>query len=172
MRRQTWLAGLLLLTVIGVALAQQSGPIGELRGTVNSDGSLAVVLTETFPTIIRKEWTFTDADGAQTDAALDTVAAGMKIVVTRASSACDADNTTDVGLRVGLATATLSARATSGVGQIVLSHPGIAAGSGQGEGAGVGEIVEGASDEDLRITMDDPAGGSCSVMISYYKTAS
>lgn len=42
MTRRLAVSLLLLFTVIGAALAQQSGPIGSLVGRVGSDGSLAV----------------------------------------------------------------------------------------------------------------------------------
>lgn len=105
----------------------------------------------------------TNYTSAQTDAALITVSAGTKIVVTRASALCDNANTVDVQVRIGFAAATTPT--TTGV---ILSHPGIAAGSGIVEGAGNGILGVGADGEDLRITSEAPTTGSLDIVISYY----
>jgi hypothetical protein len=105
----------------------------------------------------------TNYTAAQTNAALITVSAGTKIVVTRCSVLADNANSVDVQARVGFATATTPT--TTGV---VLSHPGIAAGSGVVEGDGSGILGVGADDEDLRITSEVPTSGSIDVMVSYY----
>ena len=105
----------------------------------------------------------TNYTGAQTNAALVTVATGLKIVVTECSVLADNANTVNVQARVGFATATTP----TGAGT-VLSHPGIAPGSGVGRGNGSGMIGVGADDEDLRITSTVPTGGSIDVMVSYY----
>jgi len=101
--------------------------------------------------------------GAQTNAAVVTVAAGLKIVVTRCSVMADNANTVDVQVRIGFATATTPT--TTGV---VLSHPGIAPGSGVVEGDGSGMLGVGADDEDLRITSEVPTTGSIDVVVSYF----
>jgi hypothetical protein len=124
------------------------------------------------PGVITKEWTFADADGAQTDAALVTVSAGTKIAVTNIAAICDNANTGDVAVRVGFAAASLSAAATTGIAGIVMSHPGIAAGSGYNRGDGSGVLGVGADGEDLRITCEDPAGGSIRIIASYFEIAS
>lgn len=100
---------------------------------------------------------------AQTNAAIVTVAAGLKIVVTRISFLCDNANTVNVAVRVGFATATTPT--TTGV---VLTHPGVAPGSGVVEGNGGGMLGVGADDEDLRITCGAPTTGSCRVLVTYY----
>ncbi len=100
---------------------------------------------------------------AQTNAALVTVAAGTKIVVTKASVFADNANTVDVAARIGFGTASTP----TGDGT-VLSHPGIARGGGLVEGNGSGIIGQGADDEDLRITSEVPTGGSIDVMVCYY----
>jgi hypothetical protein len=100
---------------------------------------------------------------AQTNAAIITVAASNKIVVTRCSVMADNANTVDVQVRIGFATATTPT--TTGV---VLSHPGIAAGSGVVEGDGSGILGVGADNEDLRITSEVPTTGSIDVVVSYY----
>jgi len=100
---------------------------------------------------------------AQTDTAIITVSSGTKIVVTRCSVTVDKACSVDVQARIGFATATTPT--TTGV---VLSHPGIAAGSGVVEGNGSGILGIGADDEDLRITSEVPTGGSIDVVVSYY----
>jgi transcriptional regulator of NAD metabolism len=105
--------------------------------------------------------------GAQTNAAIVTVAASNKIVVTRCSVMADNANSVDVQARIGFATATTPT--TTGV---VLSHPGIAAGSGVVEGSGAGMLGVGADNEDLRITSEVPTSGSIDVVVSYYTIGS
>lgn len=100
---------------------------------------------------------------AQTDTAIVTIASGNKIVVTRCSVTVDNACSVDVAARIGFGTA--NTPATTGV---VLSHPGIAAGSGVVEGSGSGILGIGADDEDLRITSEVPTGGSIDVVVSYY----
>jgi len=117
------------------------------------------------PNIITKEFHFT---ALQTDALLVTASASQKIVVTAIEAVCHNANTLNVGVRIGLATATLAAVAGTGVTGIVLSHPGIAPGSGVARGTGAGILAVGAVDEDLRITSEVPTGGSLRVVVTYY----
>ena len=69
----------------------------------------------------------------------------------------------DVSVLIGFAAATTP----TGTG-VVLSHPGIAAGSGVVEGSGAGMLGVGADGEDLRITSEVPTTGSIDVVVSYY----
>lgn len=103
---------------------------------------------------------------AQTDTAVVTITSG-KIVCTRCSITVDNACSVDVQARVGFGTT--NTPTTTGV---VLSHPGIAAGSGVIEGNGGGILGVGADGEDLRITSTVPTGGSIDVVASYYTTAS
>lgn len=100
---------------------------------------------------------------AQTDTAIITQGAGGKIVVTRVSVTADNANSVDTQARIGFGTA--NTPTTTGV---LLSHPGIAAGSGVVEGSGAGILGIGADGEDLRITSEVPTGGSIDVLVSYY----
>lgn len=100
---------------------------------------------------------------AQTDTAIVTISTGLKIVVTRCSVTCDNANTVDVAARIGFGTA--NTPTTTGV---ILSHPGIAPGSGVIEGSGGGMLGVGADNEDLRITSEVPTSGSIDVVVSYY----
>lgn len=98
---------------------------------------------------------------AQTNAAIVTVAAGLKIVVTRISVLCSNANTVNPSVIIGFATVTTP----TGAG-VVLSHPGIAPGSGVVEGNGGGILGVGTDDQDLRITSTLTA--TFDVVVSYY----
>lgn len=112
------------------------------------------------PNIVTIEASYT---AAQTNAAIVSVSAGTKIVVTQLQVTADNANTVDTGFRVGFATATTPT--TTGV---VGTHPGLARGSVYSRGDGSGIIGVGADDEDLRITSEVPTGGSIRVLVSYY----
>lgn len=112
------------------------------------------------PNIVTTRTNFT---AAQTDTALVTIAGGLKIVITRVTVTADNANTVDVQARVGFGTT----NTPTGVG-VVLSHPGIAAGSGVVEGNGSGILGVGADGEDLRITSEVPTTGSIDVITSHY----
>lgn len=112
------------------------------------------------PNIISFEAAYT---AAQTDTAIVTVAGGSKIVVTEIEALCDNANTVDVGLRVGFGATTTPT--TTGV---VLTHPGIAHGSGVVRGSGAGILAIGADGEDLRITSEVPTSGSLRILVSYF----
>lgn len=120
------------------------------------------------PNSITRTALVVDADGAQTNAALVTVSAGTKIVVTRVSAKCDNDNTVSVNVKVGFGTATLPADAAGGANGILMHHPDIPPGGGSNEGNGAGILGVGADDEDVRLTMDDPVTGSCAITLSYF----
>lgn len=110
----------------------------------------------------------TDADGAQTDTAIVSAAANVAIIVTALEVTADNANTGDVSVRIGFGTAN-----TPGVDadKVIMFHPGIAPGSGLVKGSGAGIIGAGLSNEDLRVTCEDPAGGSISIVITYFTLA-
>lgn len=122
------------------------------------------------PNVITREMTILTTDPAQTDAALVTVSAGTKIVVTRASVTVTTTQQTPVACRIGFGTATLPAASLTGVDGIVLAHDGISNGSGVVEGSGAGILGIGADDEDLRVTCDSPSGSgnAIKIIVSYY----
>jgi hypothetical protein len=125
------------------------------------------------PNVISREITVLDADGAQTNASLvGTIAAGTKLVVTRCGAVCDADNSVSVAVRIGFGAAAVPTAALAGVNGVILSHPDIPAGSGYTVGNGAGIIGTGGDGEELRLTCDDPVGGSLVISVSYYTTAS
>lgn len=113
------------------------------------------------PNIITQEWEFAATGTA--NAALITVSAGTKIAVTQCQAVCDNANSVDVGVRVGFGAA--NTPTTTGV---VLTHPGIAAGSGVGRGDGGAVIGIGADGEDLRITSEVSTSGALRVLVSYF----
>lgn len=115
------------------------------------------------PNIITFEAAYTSA---QTDASIVTISTGNKIVVTEVEALCDNANTVNVGVRVGFGTA--STPTTTGV---VLTHPGIAPGSGVVRGNGSGILGVGADNEDLRVTSQVPTGGSLRILVSYFTIA-
>lgn len=112
------------------------------------------------PNIVTIEAAYT---AAQTDTAIVTIATGLKIVVTQVQVVCDNANTVNVAVRVGFGTA--NTPTTTGV---VLTHPGIPAGSGVSRGDGSGTLGVGADNEDLRITCGVPTTGSVRVLVSYH----
>jgi len=100
---------------------------------------------------------------AQTDAAIISVSAGEKIVVTQLMATADKANTVDVAVAVGFGAATTP----TGAG-VLGRHPGIAAGSGFSRGSGDGIIGAGADGEDVRITSEVPTSGSIDIVLSYF----
>lgn len=120
--------------------------------------------------IVSKNLNITDGDGAQTDTAIVTVSAGTAIVVTKVSVMLDSATTATggVAVRIGFGTANVPAADSNG---IILAHPGISAGSGVVEGNGAGIIGIGASNEDLRVTCEDPVGGNLDIIVTYFTLA-
>ena len=93
------------------------------------------------------------------DVSKELAAAGLKIVVTQIQMTADNANTVDVGFRVGFGATTTPT--TTGV---VLTHPGVAAGSGISRGDGSGILGVCADGEDLRITSEVPTTGSIRIL--------
>ena len=116
------------------------------------------------PNVVTIEAAYT---AAQTDAAIVTIATGLKIVVTQIQMTADNANTVDVGFRVGFGATTTPT--TTGV---VLTHPGVAAGSGISRGDGSGILGIGADNEDLRITSEVPTTGSIRILVTYFTVES
>jgi len=112
------------------------------------------------PNVVSLEAAYTTA---QTDAAIVTIATGLKIVVTQIQALLDEATTVGVGLRVGFGATTTPT--TTGV---VITHPGMVPGSGTSRGSGEGILGIGADGEDLRITSEVPTTGSLRILVSYY----
>jgi hypothetical protein len=110
------------------------------------------------------------ATTAQTNDAIITVGSGTKIVVTEIEAMVDNATSVDVGVRVGFGTASVPTEPADGatVDDVILSHPGIAPGSGVIRGTGAGIIGMGGDNEDLRITSEVPTDGRLRVLVSYY----
>ena len=120
-------------------------------------GQLLTMAGHPNTTTVRANYT-----AAQTNTAI--ASTSEKIVVTRCSVTLDNATTVDVQCRIGFGTATTPT--TTGV---ILSHPGIAAGSGVVEGSGAGILGVGAAGEDVRITCEVPTTGSLDVVLTYYE---
>jgi len=93
------------------------------------------------------------------DNILPALAAGSAYVITGITVACSAANATSPSVRIGFGTSTLTAQGATNadaVTKIILSHPGIPAGSGIVKGYNGGIVGIGASDEELRITCTTP----------------
>ena len=99
---------------------------------------------------------------AQTDTALVTVASGLGILVYRITVAADAANSDDVAVLIGVGTASTP----TGAG-VLLAHPRLHPGGVLRLGDGSGIIGMGADNEDLRITCDEPTGGSIDLVTTY-----
>jgi hypothetical protein len=106
----------------------------------------------------------TDITTAVTDAAIVTVGAGTKIVVTRLTVTLDSASTVFPLVRIGFGTA--NTPTTTGV---LASHGGVPAGGGFTIGDGSGIIGVGADNEDLRVTTTGNAtGNGLQITVSYY----
>lgn len=117
------------------------------------------------PNIQSLEFEFT---AAMTNAALITVSAGTKIVVTGVMVFVSKATTVNVGVRIGFAAATLPAVSTSGTAGIILSADGIGPGGGANRGGVGGMLGVGADGEDLRVTSSVPTTGNLRVTVTYY----
>jgi len=120
------------------------------------------------PNIVTREYMTT---AAQTnDAIIDSVAATDRIVVTEIEVLADNANSVSPQVRVGFGAASVPAEPASGASTtgIVLTHPGVAAGSGVVRGSGAGIVGIGADGEELRITNSVPTGGQLTVLVSYF----
>lgn len=157
--------GTVATNVLTLALSTTGMSSGDALMIVYDEGDAA-------EEVITAEYNTT---GAQTnDPIIDSISAGTEIVITEIDATCDNANTNDTGLRIGFGAATVPAEGASGaaaVPGVVLSHPGIAAGSGIVRGTGAGKVGQGASGEELRITNEDP-GGKLRVVVTYYLKAS
>ena len=101
--------------------------------------------------------------GAETDTAIITAAGGTKIVVTQIQLVASNANTVNVAFYIGFHATTTPT--TTGV---VLTHPGVAPGSGVSRGDGTGVLGVGGDGDDLRITSGAPTTGSIRVLVSYF----
>ena len=98
--------------------------------------------------------------GAATDDnILPAISAGTIYVITGITVTCSAANATSPSVRIGFGATTVPAQGTTNadaVAKVVLSHPGIAPGSGIVKGHNGGIIGIGGDGEELRITCTTP----------------
>lgn len=123
------------------------------------------------PNIITRAVRIADADGAQTNASMvGTINTGTKVAVTAMAVTVDSATTATggVAVKVGFGATTIPADSTTGADGVLLDHDGIAAGSGVVIGNGSGILGIGADGEELRLTCEDPVGGSLIVTFSYF----
>jgi hypothetical protein len=106
----------------------------------------------------------TNITTAVTDAAIITVGAGTKIVVTRLSVTLDSASTVFPSVAIGFGATTTPT--TTGV---LASHGGVPAGGGFTIGDGSGILGVGADNDDLRVTTTGNAtGNGLQITVSYY----
>jgi hypothetical protein len=99
-----------------------------------------------------------------TDALIVTISASQQIAVTEMTVIIDESVTvTGVGFRVGTGTP----GTPTGLG-VILSHSGLPPGEKMSRGTGAGVLHVGDFNEDLRITCENPVGGSLRVLVSYF----
>lgn len=96
---------------------------------------------------------------AQTDTVLKAVGAGEKFVLTSYMITADNANSVDVAALLEF---------DAGTDTRIAEHPGIAKGSGFGEGNGGAILAVGGDAEDLLFTCEAPTGGSVSVNVTGY----
>jgi hypothetical protein len=104
------------------------------------------------------------------DNILPAISAGTKYVITSISVACSAANATTPSVRIGFGTASVPSQGSTNadaVTKVILSHPGIAAGSGIVKGNGGGIVGIGGDGEELRITCTTPTT-SMIVQVDYF----
>ena len=105
----------------------------------------------------------------QTDATIvPSIAAGTAVVVTRVTALCDKANSVDVRVKVGFGTSTLPSDATGGTDGFLVDHPGVPAGGGFTIGDGTGILGIGASNEEVRYTVEVPTSGAVTVSVTYF----
>lgn len=101
---------------------------------------------------------------AQTDTIIVTAGATQQIAVTEITAVVDeATTATGVGFRVGCGTP-----GTPTAAGVVLSHAGLMPGQSVSRGTGAGVLTVGDYNEDLRITCENPVGGSLRILVSYF----
>ena len=120
------------------------------------------------PNIISREYMTTAVQTV--DPIIDSISPGSQIVITEIEVLTSAAGSTTPKVRIGFGTSAPPTEPTSGntVDEVVLAHPGIAAGSGVVRGNGSGIVAIGADGAELRIANDVPTGGQITVLVNYY----
>ena len=125
------------------------------------------------PNLQSSEYITTTA--ATDDNILPAISAGTIYVITGISVVASAANTVNTSVRIGFGTASVPAQGASqadAVAKVLLSHPGIAPGSGVVKGHGGGIVGIGGDGEELRITTGTPTGGSIVIQVDWFTIAS
>ena len=107
------------------------------------------------------------------DNILPAIAAGSAYVITGIMVTCSNANVTSPSVRIGFGTANVPSQGATNadaVAKVILSHPGIAPGSGVVKGNGSGIIGIGASDEELRLTCTTPTTSLC-IVVDWFSIA-
>jgi hypothetical protein len=158
-------------TIGGIARAHGTNPGAVTAGNAvftahNRHGVLFTIGGH--PNSICRAFEIADGDGAQTDLAIvGSISAGTKVVVTALGVRADQANSGNVEVRVGFGAANVPAASVSGANGILL-HVDLAAGDGNQLGNGTAIVGVGADGEELRLTCEDPVGGSLYVWFTYY----
>lgn len=123
------------------------------------------------PNLQSAEYITTAAQTSGGDNVLPLISAGTKYVITGVTVTASAANTVNTSVRLGFGTAgvpTQGASAADAVTKVILSHPGIAPGSGVSKGHAGGIVGIGGDGEELYIVCSVPTGGSVVVQVDYY----
>lgn len=124
------------------------------------------------PNLISAEYITT---AAQTDDnILPLISAGTIYVITSVTVSCSAANSVNTSVRLCMGTAIVSqgASGADATSKVILSHGGIAPGSGVVKGNGSGIVGIGGDGEELRIACSVPTGGNVIVQVDYYTISS
>ena len=125
------------------------------------------------PNIQSSEYYTTTA--ATDDNIMPAIGAGTIYVITQISVTVSAACTVSPSVRIGFGATTVPAQGASqadATAKVILSHPGIPAGSGVVKGSGAGIVGIGGDGEELRITCSAPTTGSLIVQVDWYSIAS
>jgi hypothetical protein len=143
---------------VGIANGDRHDDFGTRTGS-------RIVLGSVLPIqMIEFVWT-----AAKTNATIISAGLLQYIHLSQVAVTCDNANSVAVGVRIGFSSTTLPATPGDGgtADGMVVTHPGIPAGSGIVQGTGAGLVAAGTADEDLLITASVPTGGSCRAFFTY-----
>jgi hypothetical protein len=104
------------------------------------------------------------------DNIMPAIASGTKYVITSVSVMASAANSVNTSVRLCFGTSIVAQGASQAdaTTKVILSHPGIAPGSGVIKGNGAGIVGVGGDGEELRIANSVPTGGSITVQVDYF----
>jgi hypothetical protein len=123
------------------------------------------------PNLQSAEYITTAAQTSGGDNVLPLISAGTRYVITGVTVTASAANTVNTSVRLGFGTTGVPTQGASGadaITKVILSHPGIAPGSGVSKGHAGGIVGIGGDGEELYIVCSVPTGGSVVVQVDYY----